>query len=363
MFDTKSNKAICVLPWVHEFKGVTGETKPCCLAKQFTPTEDQAKVRQMMLLGKKPDVCQTCYIQETESGWSPRIKETKDWIKKFGSPNIENPQLEFIDLRFDATCNLKCKTCGPYASTLWQKEKGVSYPKNTNTKLYFQKIDKKKLKKVYMAGGEPTYIKEYLSFLEEIYEVNKECEIIVNTNLKKLPNAWKNLLTKFPNITVVCSCDAIKDLASYVRYPLGWSEFQENVEFVSKNVNFLQFNLVASNLTVHRLYETCSWMKNYSKNINLSILSEPEIFSEKSVPISMRKLYIQSLEKIKKFPVNIHYVTQFKTELNYLLKKYSESAYDPVLHDQLRTEIQEQDSHRHLKLGDVDTFLHSWIYG
>ena len=107
------------------------------------------------------------------------------------------------------------------------------------------------------------------------------------------------IIKKFDNLTVICSCDAIQTLGTYVRYPLGWDEFEENVKFVSENANFLQFNLVASNLTVHKLYETCTWMKQYSKHINLSILGTPKIFSEEAVPVEHRDVYVDNVKKLE----------------------------------------------------------------
>jgi len=147
-----------------------------------------------------------------------------------------------------------------------------------------------------------------------------------------------------------------------VRYPLGWTEFEENVKFVSENANFLQFNLVASNLTVHKLYETCTWMKQYSKHINLSILRNPEVFSESAVPVEHRDVYIDNVKKLLKFPVSIYCAAMFRSEVSYLIKKYSTAEYSNSLHQQLQDEISEQDSHRSLKLEEVDSFLYSWIY-
>ena len=315
-----------------------------------------------MLKGIKPRACNNCYKAESESGWSKRIQETNDWVAKFGAPDIEEPQLQYVDVRYDPTCNLKCKTCGPHDSTLWQKEKGVKIPFNKANENYLNAVDKKILKKVYLAGGEPTYIKGYFIFLEELFVVNPLCEIIINTNLKKLPEAWKNIIKKFKNLTVVCSCDAIETLGTYVRYPLAWTEFEENVKFVSENANFLQFNLVASNLTVHKLYETCMWMKQYSKHIHLEVLRRPEVFSESAVPMDHRDVYVNAVKKLLKFPVSIYYATRFRNEVNYLIKKYLTADYSKSLHGQLRDEISEQDSHRSLKLNEVDSFLHSWIY-
>ena len=362
LFDVKENRAICALPWVHEFKNLDGNTAPCCAGDSFKDGETLESTREDMLKGVRPRACNSCYKTEDESGWSKRIQETNDWINKFGAPDVGHPVLQFIDVRYDPVCNLKCKTCGPHSSTLWQKEKNVNITVNENNKNYLQQVDKTKLKKVYLAGGEPTYIKGYLDFLEELHAVNNECEVMVNTNLKKLPEAWKEIFKKFKNLTVICSCDAIDVLGSYVRYPLGWEEFEENVKFVSENVNFLQLNLVASNLTVHKIHETCTWMKQYSKNINLSVLNSPEIFSESAVPMQHRKTYIDSLEKIFAFPVSVYYAARFRSEVKYLIKKYSQTAYDETLHHKLRAEISEQDSHRSIKLADVDGFLYDWIY-
>jgi organic radical activating enzyme len=363
MFNVKENKAICVLPWVHEFRKISGHTSVCCHTNQhFKNNETVEQVRELMSKGIKPEICSSCYKTEEESEWSPRIQETTDWINKFGAPETDNPILEYIDVRYDPTCNLKCKMCGPSSSTLWQKEKGIKIDVNKANKDYIFSVNKKLLKKVYLAGGEPTYIKDYLEFLHGLFLVNPTCEVVINSNLKKLPDAWKDIMSKFKNLTIICSCDATELLGTYVRYPLWWDEFERNVKFVSENANFLQFNLVAYNLTAHKLYETCTWMKKYSKNINLSILSYPKVFSEYAVPIEQRDVYVDNLKKIEKFPVSVYYAARFRNEVKLLIKKYSTSVYIPALHKKLQEELTEQDSHRSLKLQEVDTFLHSWIY-
>ena len=167
-FDVKENKVICVLPWVHEFRDIPDAIAPCCWAENLPKGKTIADVRQSMLNNIKPKACQVCYKSEKESNFSYRIQETTSWVKKFGEPDIQNPLLQFLDIRYDPTCNLKCKTCGPDASTLWQKEKNVSIAINLNNQKYIHQVDKKILKKVLLTGGEPTYIKDYLDFLNEL---------------------------------------------------------------------------------------------------------------------------------------------------------------------------------------------------
>ena len=364
VFDPKNNPAICVLPWVHEYRDINGKIAPCCVGKELRDNENLETIRQQMINRTQPRACAKCYLKEEESGYSERIFQTTEWIQKFGAPDItKDPTVQYLDIRYDATCNLKCKTCGPLYSTLWQKEKKVSLPNNASNKDYLDKVDKTNLKKVYLAGGEPTYIKGYLTFLEELYVVNPLCEVIINSNLKRLPDVWKTIIKKFKNLTITCSCDSTGTLGTYVRYPLDQEEFTENVRFVSEHANFVQFNLVASNLTSHKLYETCTWMKQFTKHINISILRNPICMSEGAVPMEHRRTYIENIEKLTKFPVSAHVASNFRSKIQYLIYKYSNTKYDASLHEQLTAEITEQDSHRTLQLKDVDPFLNGWIHG
>ena len=357
-FNIHKNKAICVLPWVHEMLDLSGDQKPCCHGKAITGDRNIDSIRQEMIEGKQPVECSGCYKQELNNESSPRIRETIDWLKKFGDPDINNPVIQHLDVRNDPTCNLKCKTCGPYASTLWAKEKGVTvkFPDHDLTK-----YDKTQLKKIYLAGGEPTYNKSYLEFLNELATVNPECEVMINTNLKRLPEEWKTVISTFKNLTVIISCDAIEDLGCYVRYPLKWNQFEENVKFVSERADFMMFNLVPSNLTVHSIDRTVEWMAKYTNNISLTVVGGDH-WEHRAVPLEHRPRYVESLKKLLKFPVGAWSAHKFRLNLDSLIDKYESNDYDPDLHTRLRTEIAEQDSHRTTQLKDVDPFLHSWIF-
>ena len=357
-FNIHKNKAICVLPWVHEHIDLSRKQRPCCIGDPIGKDRTIEDIRQEMLKGIQPKECLNCYKQEENKESSGRIRETVSWLKKFGEPAIDSPTLQYLDIRNDPTCNLKCKTCGPHASTLWAKEKKII----VNVPTYdLSKYDKSQLKKIYFAGGEPTYNKSYLKFLKELLLVNPTCEVIINTNLKKLPDEWKEIITSFKNLTTIISCDAIEKLGCYVRYPLEWKQFEENVKFVKDQANFIMFNLVPSNLTVHRLDQTLNWMSTYTKNISLSIVGG-DIWTHKAIPYSHRHLYLENLNKLKNFPINPWFGHKFRLNLNSLIAKYESKDYDAELHQKLKQEIVEQDSHRTTQLRDVDPFLYSWIF-
>ena len=362
MFDVLNNKSICVLPWVHEHLDLDGTQKPCCYGDTLTENESLDTIRKMMLLGQQPSACRRCYAQEARKESSHRISETTHWLKKHQEPNVDIVDIQYIDIRNDPTCNLKCKTCGPFASTLWAKEKGeTSNIPNYN----LDKYDKKKLKKVYMASGEPTYNKKYLKFLNELLIVNPDCEVVINTNLKKLSTEWKQIIPAFKNFTVTISCDAIEELGCYVRYPLEWKQFEENVKFCRDYSNHIMFNLVASNLTAHTIDRTVDWMSQYANDINISPVwrdnSQNNIWSHTAVPMTHRQQYINSLTLLKKYPIASHRAVSFRLTIESLIKNYSEENYNNNTHKLLRQEIQTQDSHRTKQLKNIDSFLNSWI--
>ena len=84
--------------------------------------------------------------------------------------------------------------------------------------------------------------------------------------------------------------------------------------------------------------------------------------NECAVPMEHRQTYIKNIEKLKKFPTSIYYAYQFRHQIDYLIKKYTKAEYSPRLHNMLKHELIEQDSHRTAKLQNIDPFLYSWIY-
>ena len=355
IFDTKKNKAICVLPWIHEHLDLGGNQRPCCEGEILKrPLEE---IRKEMLQGVKPRECLSCYKKEDSNEISPRMQETAIWLKKGHDPDTDTREILYLDVRNDPTCNLKCKMCGPHASTLWAKEVGadVIVPSYDLGKY---NIDR--LKKVYLAGGEPTYNKDYLLFVKKIMQVNEDCEIVINTNLKKIPEDWKNVIKQCKNLTVTISCDATGDLAEYMRFPLGWKNFEENVKFCVENANFVMFNLVATNLNTHKIHDTVMWMTNYSNAI--SVLNvDGDIWTHKAVPHKFRSSYIKQLEKCLSIRMNNIFGLKFRKSIQSLLKKYSSHDHDETLLGDLRNELKQQDGKRGIEIEHVDSFISEWV--
>ena len=360
IFDLKNNKAICALPFVHQFLDFQGKQRPCCISKQLTDGRTMDDVRGEMLKGVRPKECEICYSNEDKKQSSQRIIQTVKHIKrdKISSPDCD---IISIDFRNDQTCNLKCKYCGPWASTLWQKEKGMV--ENTTSYKELDRVDKSKLKYVYLAGGEPTLSDRYITFINELTAVNPDCEITINSNLNRLSDEWKDTIKKCNNICFIMSCEATEMLGSYLRYPLNWEKFESNVEFVVKNTNFSYFNLVGNCLNLHVLDKTINWMCGHTKNVSLQILKTPIHYQIYAIPKEHRKPYIESVKKTMGITLDSYVAYQFKDNLRWFEDALSEDNYDKSLHEALKRDILEQDNHRHISLSEADPFLYEWVCG
>ena len=98
----------------------------CCLRtdmaqinpKQFWNSEKFQKLRDLNNSGQWDPGCSNCKRLEAAGQVSFR-NGMNQGLGIFGKTNVSGPAR--IDLKFDRSCNLACRICGPDSSTLWQK--------------------------------------------------------------------------------------------------------------------------------------------------------------------------------------------------------------------------------------------------
>ena len=359
LFDYQNNKAICALPFLHEHYDLEGRQRSCCHAKPFEGNRNIDAVRDEMKQGIQPVECSACYDQENNNQTSARVFESVKFNKRHNFTTFEECETISIDIRNDATCNLKCKYCGPYASTLWQKELGQvekQIPKND-----LNKYNKTKLKYVYFAGGEPTLNKDVLVFLKELILVNPDCDITINSNLNRLSDEWKEFIKQAKRISFVMSCEATGILGTYLRYPLDWNNFEKNVQFVTEHASYSSFHLVANCLNLHKIDSTTKWMNNYA-DVSIKLLTDPKYFQLTAIPYDARQTYIDAITGALGIKINPYMAYRNKRHLRQCINILQSQNYDLALHQSLLENIKKQDSYRHISLEKADAFLHNWVY-
>lgn len=262
----------------------------CCLSSNYLTWSTDAEV-------KWNDVnLQTIRKQNNNNQWHPgcwqceRLEKTgaksfrHAMIEKFGvQKNLTGPQR--IDLLFDRSCNLACRTCGPASSTFWSKhlkDNGLSSFPIANDADNFKKIrntleamDLSNLGMVQFCGGETLMGNTYWQAAEVIAELvpdaKNKIELGFQTNgTQPIDEKHYKTIEKFKLVKLMVSMDGTHDRFEYLRWPASWNQYTDNIlhlrEVLPSNVMFF-VQETTSCLNLFYTQEVPEWVKtNFSAN-------------------------------------------------------------------------------------------------
>lgn len=311
------NRSMCVLPWSGFEVEPNGLVKNCVMSKESIGDihEDNIEnivhgrknkiIKDQMLKDNKPSSCEGCYFQEKNTKSFDVISSRLYYLKELG-PSIEKKNLDntnsfdlrHVDLRWSNFCNQACVYCKPYYSSKWAAELGekVESDKQARQKLkeyVFGNV--KKLKNVYLAGGEPLLIKENLELLELLKKYNPEISLRVNTNLNKTKTKVFDLLCEFKNVHWILSAESTGDQYNYIRYHGNWKDFEDNLDTLKKTNHKISFNMLFFILNFTTIYETIDILlskKCHENNFVITPLMTP-------LPLNVLNLPRPILQNIK----------------------------------------------------------------
>jgi hypothetical protein len=198
---------------------------------------------------------------------SARQQETVEWANRLGIGSLKDLSTithpAYYEIRPSNVCNLQCRMCGPGSSQLIGKE----YLKlNLISKLPpaersdFSIVDFTNLKKLYVAGGEPTAMPEFYDFLDRCIDENRVFEFLVNTNGTKLNNRFKQQLKRLPHMQFIMSIDGFDQLNHYIRWPSNWSVITNNLRYLVDHGHKVAVNTTISILNVIELHKLFAWL-------------------------------------------------------------------------------------------------------
>ena len=266
-------RKLCSLLWSHLSNEPGGTIRTCCIAKDrlqnhygedltlgdhtvteiFTSNNAQ-RIRNEILEGGRPANCETCWIDE-DNGKKSKRQQYNEYYEQWYGPNWMEQfnwtmtPTEVIDMQliFDNTCNLKCRSCNANYSSKWveeAKERHVPYwessakvPMNdVNNSKFWTHMDEwlPDVKRLEIMGGEPFYMKEFKRFVDKLINENHSQRISMTLSTNGTI-ADKMLLQKmvsnFKNLAFSISIDGIGDRFEYLRHPGKWSEVKENLDY------------------------------------------------------------------------------------------------------------------------------------
>lgn len=270
-----TNKSLCVYPWINLINDY-GSAVMC--QKNSDPvtkiesiidwSSDPSfmPIRNNMLAGIQiPDKCQICYEREEAGGESARQFESLEWAidLKLNSEqdlkNIKQPVL--YEIRPSNKCNIMCRMCDDKHSHLIEEEnKRIGIPVTTDVwkmqDFPYNKIDFGTVKRIYWAGGEPTIMPEFYSFLRRCIDQNQtNFDLCIGTNTQKISNTLLDLLDEFPRVTFSTSFDGYKKINDYIRWGSDFDTIRQNCFRILERGHTLSFQTVPSMYNATRLHE------------------------------------------------------------------------------------------------------------
>lgn len=260
-------KKLCMIPWVGFSNNPAGLAQPCCLFKgnikgddgqdlyvQETSVKDiftseyMKQLRQDFRDGKQPPQCSTCWTDE-DNGYTskrmifnsqvyPALRIEVDWREEPEYP------CEY-QMIISNSCNLKCRSCSPSHSTLWQqelrKEFGSTFFEMPHGQagredgvLWTQRQDwYKNLRRIEVVGGEPMYIKQWHQMFDELIEQGLSENIVLdmstNCNIIR-PELLMKWVNNFERVGIGLSVDGIGSTYNYMRHPGKWDVVFANMQ-------------------------------------------------------------------------------------------------------------------------------------
>ena len=285
------NKSFCVFPWIHAHVGANSDRLLCCVAKKGkdVPAEESLEefwngsylrqVRTKMLNGEKLPECVHCYRWEKSSHlgesrrqsftaqYSSLSEEIVDSTRDDGTTSMKP---FYFDYR-SKTCNFKCRTCGPHASSSIQNEfsrypdikallsvdddqENISKAVNprfleTMEKELTENAKSKELRELYWAGGEPLLNPTHWKVMDLLVANGHSQKVtaVYNTNLSAdnlLLKKWFSLLNNFKSVNFRLSVDGTGAIGEYIRSGLKYDQFLKNLNAVNSFAQARDFTVV-----------------------------------------------------------------------------------------------------------------------
>jgi len=367
----KDNGVFCILPWTHLAVRTNGVVSPCSWGirigneifdeknnvSKYPNIEYIDKLKENMLAGNKSEFCTRCYEQESLCGISQRTKETfKHQIDKTDKVlNGETVNIAELELRLGNMCNIGCISCSPLSSNYFIREiekyqpdlskfeKKIGYHYSFlkdkefdwfKDKNFWNTIEKHlpDITYIYLAGGEPTIIKENWEFLERVIELgySKNIKLGISTNLTNMNKRHIEIYNSFKTCFVYCSIDGVNEVNDYVRYPSKWSQVEKNLQQLISNSNDtveIKVVPVISILTIWKLPELWNYIEELKNKVNPKVsitshtlLRDPAWLSLQNLP---REGKLKALEIINKMLNEKKVDVEIKK-----IQKYLESSLD-----------------------------------
>lgn len=337
---------ICPLPWLNLSTDVNGSSRPCCKFAQ--PSPDSAyqltnlrdgdleevwngpamrRLRQDFRAGVRPGECASCWNEEAAGVPSFRQTYRSDrgihTEPDYASDTPAHPAA--LDLKLTNACNLKCRICGPVASSLWLREElavGGEHadPYLIENKDYFRAnkitgdpVNREVLRRwlphldhLELTGGEPMLSRENREVLELIVAEGRpeQMTLLLTTNATVVDDRMLDLLGAFGSVAITLSIDDIGERFEYERAPGRWIDTEPLIRRYAAMTSdrlHVGINCSVSPFNVWYLPEIVDWLAGDERlapiHLNLNLVHYPRHYCIQVLPDALKEVVAARLRR------------------------------------------------------------------
>ena len=248
----------------------------------FTNSEHIQKRRQDTLDGIQHSDCQSCW-NDINNGVTPFKDWMNDW-DDFSDAEPTEPQINYIEVDLDNTCDLSCLYCSADASSKIAQEEGIKGIDKTrqqdieNFKLWLKDTINNSTTPIqlHFLGGEPTASKLFYDLVDYVITLDSSNVLLnITTNCNSKPHLFNKLLSAMDKSQckwqINISNESYKDDSALIRYGLDWDRFEQNLRAYAshKKVKYISFDVTMTSLAIPTFSKYVQWvldtMADYTK--------------------------------------------------------------------------------------------------
>jgi sulfatase maturation enzyme AslB (radical SAM superfamily) len=282
-------------------------------------------IRKNMIAGVYNSNCIECNVKDTSdtNEISHKVMQNKvfeeiipELIQNTNTNgSIKTPfKMRYMNIRYSNLCNMSCRTCGSFSSSLWAQEQKFPIPvvKITDSNpRYLEEIFERlpEVEYINFAGGESILIPEHWLVLDKLIELSKfDAKIRYVTNISKLTYQNKNILDyakKFNNFMMMGSIDASHARGEVYRNGTHWPTIEKNLKEIRESDIDFKVNCTIGAMNIWHAPDLQKYLIENNlirkDKFSINMLIQSEMQSAKILPLHFKTTVDEKIQKHKEW--------------------------------------------------------------
>lgn len=196
----------------------------------------------------------------------------------------------------DNLCNAACQTCNEKLSSRIGSLNGPGFPIINNIDRFWN-LPQERIAHLDINGGEPAYSKNYKQLLARLPPNLRTLRL--NTNCSTVLTELIDIVRRGIEVTVTVSCDGIGPVHEFVRWPILWQDFYNNLMVYKTMPVKLNLWTTVSILNVDDLPNIQTFAQEHGIEHSYAYLKSPVELSVDNTDFIARDAYIAKQKQLR----------------------------------------------------------------